>query len=314
MTLLQDDLAITAAGLRRDFGELVAVNDLDLAVPAHGVIGFVGPNGSGKSTTIRMLLGLIEATDGSATVLGESIDHPAAYADRVGALIENPAFVPSISARANVESMALLRGVPKERVDIVLGIVGLADRADDKVSEYSLGMKQRLGIAVALLSDPELLILDEPTNGLDPAGIVEVRTLIRELADEGRTVVVSSHLLSEIEAAADYLIVIRFGELLFSGPLASLLEQEQKYVDVETSKPADKARLRGIYLEAGYDVEPENGGLRVQVDPSESGELNELAISEGIVLSRIVPRSESLEDIFLRMTGGVNELATADAA
>lgn len=302
MTDTLEATAITATGLRREFGDLVAVNDLDLAIPANGVIGFVGPNGSGKSTTIRMLLGLIASSGGSATVLGQPIDHPEAYADRVGALIENPAFVPSISARANVESMALLRGVHHDRVDTVLEIVGLAHRADDNVSEYSLGMKQRLGIAVALLSDPELLILDEPTNGLDPAGIVEVRSLIRELADQGRTVVVSSHLLSEIEAAADYLIVIRFGELLFSGPLDALLAQEQKYVDVETLEPEARAELRSLLIRKGYDVEPENGGLRVQVDPKDSAEINRLAISEGILLSKLVPRSETLEDVFLRMT------------
>lgn len=304
-----DGPAIRTRGLRMTFGDLVAVDSLDLDVPARGVIGFVGPNGSGKSTTIRMLLGLVAPTAGTAEVLGHSIDDPADYADRVGALIENPAFLPSISARANVTSMAYLRGVPIDRVDEVLTIVGLADRADDRVADYSLGMKQRLGIAVALLTDPELLILDEPTNGLDPAGIVEVRSLIRRLADEGRTVIVSSHLLSEIEAAADHLIVIRFGDLLFAGPLSDLLAEEQRFVDVETLDADDLPRLRARLADEGFDVEPENGGLRVLADPADSGLLNQMAIEMGITLSKLVPRSETLEDIFLRMTDAHDDIA-----
>jgi ABC-2 type transport system ATP-binding protein len=307
-------MAISAHGLTRRFGDLVAVNDLDLEIPAGGVIGFVGPNGSGKSTTIRMLLGLIKPDEGEGWVLGASIADPNAYADRVGSLVENPALVLNISARANVESMALLRGVPTSRVDEVLAIVGLDNRADDAVADYSLGMKQRLGIAIALLSDPELLLLDEPTNGLDPAGIVEVRGLIRQLADDGRTVVVSSHLLSEIEAAADYLIVIRFGKLLFSGPLHELLEHEQRFVDVETEDRSDRESLAERYRSMGLEVEPENGGLRVLVDPDRAADLNRAAIDLGIVLRRLVPRSETLEDVFLRMTAGSQDAPLNRAA
>lgn len=303
---------ITTQGLTRRFGDLVAVDGLSVEVPANAVVGFVGPNGSGKSTTLRMLLALIAPSDGAATVLGNSIDQPAAYCDAVGALVENPAFVPNISARSNARSMAQLRGLPNTRVDEVLKIVGLADHADRKVSEYSLGMKQRLGIAIALLPDPQLLVLDEPTNGLDPAGIVEIRALIRQFADEGRTVVVSSHLLSEIEAAADYLIIIRSGRLLYSGPLEGLLKEERRYVDVEPSNPDDLQRLRDRLVDAGFDVEAENGGLRVLADPSESGALNAMAVDAGVILSRLVPRSETLEDIFLRMTGGTGDMAIGD--
>ncbi|MEX1336388.1 MAG: ATP-binding cassette domain-containing protein, partial [Candidatus Limnocylindrales bacterium] len=296
--------SIRTRGLTRTFGDITAVSGLDLELPAHGVIGFVGPNGSGKSTTIRMLLGLIKATEGEGEVLGEPITHPERYADRVGALIENPAFIANISGRANVGSMALLRGAPSSRVETVLRIVDLADRADSRVSEYSLGMKQRLAIAIALLPDPELLILDEPTNGLDPAGIVEVRALIRQLADEGRTVVVSSHLLSEIEAAADHLVVIRSGQLLYSGPLAELLEQEQRYVDVEPEDPADLDRLAAAYDVQGLRIEREDGGYRVGADPTEAGRLNRIAADAGILLRRVEPHSETLEDVFLRMTDG----------
>jgi ABC-2 type transport system ATP-binding protein len=315
MTMSQTTTAsIRTSGLTRRFGEITAVNGLELELPNHGVIGFVGPNGSGKSTTIRMLLGLIEPTSGGAEVLGESIEQPERYAERVGALIENPAFIGDISGRANVESLALLRGVPLSRVDEVLEIVGLSDRADSKVKEYSLGMKQRLAIALAILPDPELLILDEPTNGLDPAGIVEVRGLIRRLADEGRAVIVSSHLLSEIEAAADHLVVIRFGELLFAGPLAELLAQEQRYVDVEPDDAADLERLADGLRAAGYAMERENGGYRVQADPTDSGQLNQLASDAGVLLRRLEPRSETLEDVFLRMTDGHGETDRAAQA
>ena len=303
---------ITTQQLTRTFGDLVAVNALDLDIPAGGVVGFVGPNGSGKSTTIRMLLGLIRPTSGEATVLGHSIAQPVRYASRVGALIESPAFQPGLSARANLDSMARLRGIPRGRADEVLATVGLSDRAGSRVKEFSLGMKQRLGIAIALLPDPEVLILDEPTNGLDPAGIVEIRALMRRLADEGRTVLVSSHLLSEVEAAADRLVVIRFGELLFSGPLATLIAQERRSVDVEPDDAADAERLVRRYVERGLEVSVEGTLVRVLVDPARSGELNRLAIEEGIVLRRVEPRTETLEDIFLAMTGmpGTPGLAT----
>lgn len=287
---------------------MTAVDHLDLEITAGGVIGLVGPNGAGKSTTIRMLLGLVGSTEGNAWVLGEPITNPERYADRVGALIESPAFIPNITARANVESMAILRGCPGRRVDEMLSIVGLADRADDKVSTYSSGMKQRLGIAIALLPDSEILILDEPTNGLDPAGIVEVRGLLRRLADEGRTVFVSSHLLSEIEAAADYIVMIRFGKLLFSGPLADLLEEAQCYVDVEPEHSADVARLADRYREAGLELEVHGSVIRVFDDPSGSVGLNRTAMNAGMILRRLAPRSETLEDVFLRMTTGKEDL------
>jgi ABC-2 type transport system ATP-binding protein len=179
--------ALTADGLTRRFGDLVAVKHLTFEVPDGVVVGFVGPNGSGKSTTIRVLLGLIEASGGTGTVLGESIEHPERFADRVGALIESPAFVGSLSGRDNLRSLAALRGLPGKRINEVLEIVGLVGREGDKASTYSLGMKQRLGIAAALLPDPEMLVLDEPANGLDPAGIVEIRDLLRSRATDGRT-------------------------------------------------------------------------------------------------------------------------------
>jgi ABC-2 type transport system ATP-binding protein len=294
--------AVTTSGLTRRFGDLVAVDDVSLEIPLGGVIGLVGPNGSGKSTTIRILLGLIRPSAGGAEVLGAPITDPSRYADRVGALIESPAFIPTLSARRNLVSLALLRGLPDTRVDEVLHIVGLSERADDDVRTYSHGMKQRLGIAMALLPDPDLLILDEPTNGLDPAGIVEIRSLLKRLAADGRTVIVSSHLLSELEAAADYVVVIRFGVLLFAGPLAELMHQARTEVEVEPEHPADAVRLAELFAEQGWGSEMTGETLHVQVDPERAAELNRVAQGASIVLRRLAPRTQSLEDVFLQMT------------
>jgi ABC-2 type transport system ATP-binding protein len=279
------------------------VSDLDLNLPRGGVIGLVGPNGSGKSTLIRMLLGLIRPTAGTAQVLSGSIEDPAEYVARVGALIESPAFVPSLSARSNLTSLARLRGLPSERVNQVLDIVGLTGRDKDPVKSYSLGMKQRLGIAAALLPDPQLLILDEPTNGLDPAGIVEIRALLRRLADEDRTVIVSSHLLAEIEAACDYIVVIRFGELMFAGPIEELMAQTSPHVDVQPEYEEDMAKLAAVLQGAGYTAEMRGEDLRIAGEDLAAADINRMAASAGITLSSIVAVQESLESVFLKMTG-----------
>jgi ABC-2 type transport system ATP-binding protein len=294
-------LAISTSGLRREFGRTVAVRDLTLDLPAGGVIGVVGPNGSGKSTLIRMLLGLIRPTSGTATVLGRSIDDR--DAPSVGALVENPAFVPTLSARRNLLSLARLGGLDGSRVDEVLRIVGLHGREREPVRRFSLGMKQRLGIAAALLADPQLLILDEPTNGLDPAGIVEIRSLLGRLATEGRTVVVSSHLLSEIEVVCDHIVVIRFGELMFAGPLADLVARTAPHVDLQPEHEADLERLATALRSAGYSVTQGPDGLRVTDPPGSSAQLNRLAHEAGVTLAAIVPVQPSLEEIFLSMTG-----------
>jgi ABC-2 type transport system ATP-binding protein len=309
--------SITTEGLTRRFGHLVAVDQLDLDLPDGGIVGLVGPNGSGKSTLIRMLLHLIRPTHGHATVLGAPIHEPAAYLHSVGALIENPAFVPSLSARRNLRSLARLRGLPEARVDHVLARVGLEGRDAEPVKDFSLGMKQRLGIAAALLPDPRLLILDEPTNGLDPAGIVEVRALLRELADEGRTVVVSSHLLAEIQAICDHVVVIRFGELLFSGPIDDLLTRARSHVDLAPEHRADLRRLVDALQQARWPVEVDGdvGSVRVAAEAADGPRLNRLAADVGIVLAHLVPTSDTLEDVFLTMTGSDDgELAAGRAA
>ena len=295
--------AIAAEGPTRTFGRVTAVDDLTVEVPDSGVVGLVGPNGSGKSTLIRMLLGLIRPTSGTAQVLDLSIDHPAAYADRVGALIENPAFLPGLSARKNLQAIASLRGIDRARIAEVLDVVGLTGRENEPVRTFSLGMKQRLGIAAALLPDPHLLVLDEPTNGLDPAGIVEIRALLRRLADEGRTVIVSSHLLSEIEAACDHLVVIRFGRLMFNGPLSELMREASAHVDVEPEDAADADRLVVAFASAGWTVSRQGDGLRIEGGDVDGADVNRRALDEGVMLRTISPNKQTLEDVFLEMTG-----------
>lgn len=295
--------AITADRLTRKFGELTAVDDMTFEIPTGGVVGFVGPNGSGKSTTIRVLLGLIAASSGTGTVLGEPIEHPERFAHRVGALIENPTFIGSLSARDNLRSLAALRGIPNQRIDEVLEIVGLTGREQDKASTFSLGMKQRLGIAAALLPDPELLVLDEPTNGLDPAGIVEIRTLLREVADGGRTVVVSSHLLGEIQAMVDSLLIIRFGKLLYSGTLAQLMTEAVEQVVAAPEHGEDLPKLIDAISAQGWSHTTSGDQLIVDVGASRSAEVDRVAHQAGLTLRMLTPRQDDLEDVFLKMTG-----------
>ena len=289
--------------LTRRFGQIVAIDELDLELGAGGVVGLVGPNGSGKSTLIRLLLGLIRPSGGSATVMDLPISHPRAYASRVGALIESPAFVPSLSARANLRSLARLRGISNARVEAVLDLVGLKDRAGDPAKQFSLGMKQRLGIAAALLPDPELLVLDEPTNGLDPAGIVEIRDLLRSLGNDGRTVIVSSHLLSEIEAACDTLVVIRYGELLFSGPLGELVGRAGECIEAVPERLEDLEKLDQAMAGMGWETSVSAAQVCVIASAGRAADVNRAAARAGITLSALRPREASLEEVFLRMTG-----------
>ncbi|HSP51623.1 MAG TPA: ATP-binding cassette domain-containing protein [Cryobacterium sp.] len=304
--------SITTDGLLRRFGNVTALDRVTVTLPRGGVIGLLGPNGSGKSTLIRILLGLIPPSAGRATVLGHPTTKPARYADRVGALIEAPSFLPGLSARKNLLSLARLRGLPSSRVTEVIRIVGLEGRDNEPVRRFSLGMKQRLGIAAALLPDPALLILDEPTNGLDPAGIVEIRQLLKTLAAEGRTVVVSSHLLAEIQTACDHLVIIRFGELMFSGPISELLAQAGARIEVAPEHPSDADRLRTALARAGWSLEADS--LVVHGSVADAAALNRAAQAAGITLSRLTPIDESLEDVFLEMTAASAPQSPADAS
>lgn len=295
-------LAIQIQDLTKDFGALKAVDGLSADIQQGGIVGLLGPNGAGKSTTIRMLLGLIQPTSGTATVLGESIDHPGRYIEHVGALIETPAFYPKLSGDTNLRTLAALDGQSNTRIDEVLEIVKLESRRGDRVSEYSLGMKQRLGIAASLLRDPDILILDEPMNGLDPAGIVEIRTLLKDLARQGKTVLVSSHLLSEVQTVADQVIIIDKGHLIFQGDLSSLLEEAAHEVVIAPEDLDDLATLEGVLEQAGYAATLDGGEIRVAGAVDAPAMLNRLAFGNNIVLAELRVRDEDLEAVFLRLT------------
>jgi len=299
-----DSLALSVSGLTKAFGKIKAVDDLTFSMPRGGVIGFVGPNGAGKSTTIRMLLGLIKPSLGNAEVLGHGICSPSAYLHKVGALIESPVFYPGLSGSINLRALARLGGFPEEQVPRVLETVGLTSRASDKVANYSLGMKQRLGIAVALLPDPELLILDEPTNGLDPAGIVEIRNLLKQIGDAGKTVFVSTHLLSEVELEADRLVMIHNGRMVFAGELTEIMKKACDTVYAAPEHSTDLPLLIEIVTSAGYLYLNEDDALVINAPKEWSSELNRLAGTKSINLRELRPQCESLEDIFLSMTGG----------
>jgi ABC-2 type transport system ATP-binding protein len=218
--------AIETQSLVKHFGKRTAVDGLTIRVPAGTIAGFIGPNGAGKTTTLRLLLGLIRPDAGSATILGHPLTQLLSYLPQVGALIEAPAFYPGLSARTNLDVLARLGGYPSSRVREVLDLVELSDRARDRVGSYSLGLKQRLGVAMALLPDPDLLILDEPANGLDPLGIRATRDLLRHLRAQGKTIFLSSHLLGELEQVADWLVMLHQGQALYQGPARAFLDQQ----------------------------------------------------------------------------------------
>jgi ABC-2 type transport system ATP-binding protein len=301
-------LAVSTTGLTKRFGDRTVVDHVDLAIPAGSVCGFVGPNGAGKTTTIRMLLGLIRPTVGSGSILGGSLTEPASYLRKVGALIESPAFYPQLSGRDNLKALARLGQLNLKTVEPALARAGLTDRAGDKYRSYSLGMKQRLGIASALLPDPELLILDEPTNGLDPAGIVEMRGLIRSFADDGMTVLVSSHLISEIEQICDYVIMIRAGRLVHQGSVADLRATQQSDVIVAPEHDADREQLAKILEAAGCTVtaRPAENSVLVETAGLSAADLNRLAANNGITLRQLAEQTRSLERAFFALTGTDN--------
>ncbi|MEX1209118.1 MAG: ABC transporter ATP-binding protein [Acidimicrobiia bacterium] len=295
-------LAIHSVGLTKDYGRLRAVSDLGLEIPTGTVAGFVGPNGAGKTTTIRMLLGLIRPSGGAAHVLGEPISHPERYLPRVGAMIEGPAFTPSLSGRRNLAALSMLGDHDHSRIDALLELVGLAERGSDQVRSYSTGMKQRLGIAAALLGDPDLLVLDEPTNGLDPPGIKEVRQLLRDLADGGMTVFVSSHLLPEIEQICDWLVMIDRGRLRFQGPITEAIAAQRPHLVVAAERHDEvEAELVAICAEHGYPSSGHGGRLVVDAPLDFAGVLNREAGLRGITLVELRRESPNLEQAFFNM-------------
>lgn len=296
---------LQTSGLTKRFGEVTAVRDLDLTVERGELLGLLGPNGAGKTTTLRVLLGLARPTRGSATVLGGTPGGPDVLS-RVGALVEEPAFYPHMTGRDNLRTLARTGGVDRARVDVVLEQVSLSERADEKVAGYSQGMRQRLGIAAALLGDPELLLLDEPTNGLDPAGIAEMRTWLRELVADGRTVVLSSHLLDEVERICERVAVLSRGRLIADTRVDELRQEE---VLVVSARPLARARDLALGVDGVLDAEEQDGWLRVRAEPDTAADLNEALVRDGIRVSQLYPTQRSLEEIFLEMTGGATSQA-----
>lgn len=297
-------VALACSGLRKRYGAQVALDGLDLSVPEGVVYGFLGPNGAGKTTTMRILTGLIHADGGTVELLGRRFARGARrLLFDVGALVESPSFYPYLSGRENLRAIAATGApVPRGRVEELLTLVGLADRAGSAVSGYSLGMRQRLGIAAALLSDPRLLLLDEPANGLDPAGIVGMRDTLRSLAATGRTVFVSSHILGEVQQLADVVGIIARGRLVREGPIGSLLAGEGSVrVRVAPDEVARAATALEALAGAG-GVTTEDGWLRVRFDPERAAEVNRALVATGIYASRI-EAGTNLEALFLELTG-----------
>jgi ABC-2 type transport system ATP-binding protein len=295
-------VVIAAAGLTKRHGERLAVDHVDFELPTGVVSGFVGPNGAGKTTTIRMLLGLIRPTSGAAHVLGHPVTDPAGYLARVGALIEAPAFYPALSGRRNLEVLTRLGRLNHARIDEALATVGLTDRGDDIARSYSLGMKQRLGVAAALLADPDLVILDEPANGLDPSGIREMRALLRGLADRGVTVFVSSHLLAEIQAICDHLVMIDHGHIVFEGNIDELLASGRPQLLATPEHSKDLDALAQLCTASGHGARLDGEHVRVQAPEAWAAELNRRAMAAGITLRGLQCERRSLEKAYFSIT------------
>lgn len=292
--------------LTKKFGEFTAVNDLSLSVQHGEVVGFLGPNGAGKSTTVGMVLGLIEPTDGKVTILGTELEgNQYIVSENVGAIIENPAFYPYLSGRDNLIAHAkMVGGVANGRVDELLSLVNLNERGNDKFKSYSLGMKQRLGIASTLLTDPALVILDEPTNGLDPAGQREIREIIPRLAQEGHGVLLASHMLHEVEQVSDRVAIVRRGELITEGGVDELLKRGG-YIEVIVAPESTDRASQVLHRLQGVDqVTADGRKLTVVADPQIGADINRALVDQGIYASEISPRRSSLESIFLEITEG----------
>jgi ABC-2 type transport system ATP-binding protein len=298
---------VEVEGLRKEyrrFGKppVVALDGLDLSVPAGGVFGFLGPNGSGKTTTIRCLLGLARPSAGACRVLGaDSQRQLPAVIGQVGSLVETPGLFPGLSGRRNLALLARLEGIGAPAVQRVLERVGLAERADDPVRGYSLGMRQRLGVAIALLKDPELLVLDEPANGLDPAGIKEVRDLLKRLGAEGRTVFVSSHILAEVQQACDRVAILSRGRCVRAGPVDEVLAGGRRTGLIV--RLADLHAGVAALAEAGITAALGDGFIRVDLPPADAEEVTRALARRRLYLTELRPEEVSLETVFLELTG-----------
>lgn len=288
--------------MTRRFRGGFGVGDLELTVPVGSIYGFLGPNGAGKTTTIRLLLDLLRPDAGTIELFGRRLDrgHREALA-LVGALVEMPSLYGHLTGRENVEVTRRLLDAPRHRIDTVLRRVGLEDSAHRRVRDYSLGMRQRLAIALALLGEPRLLVLDEPGNGLDPAGMVEMRALLRGLANDGVTVFVSSHLLAEMEQLATHVGVLQAGALRFEGTAGELRANVKSRLAVRCD---DAARASALLLAAGLAVVQEGDALLVPVEHLDEAQINALLVSNGIGVSHLAREHASLESLFFALTAG----------
>jgi ABC-2 type transport system ATP-binding protein len=289
--------AVVTENLTKRYGSRAAVDGLSLTVHRGEVFGFLGPNGAGKTTTLRMLTGLVRPTSGSAEVLGRPAGESVAG---IGALIEGPGFYPYLSGRDNLRVLARYAGAPAGRIPQVLGTVDLLDRADDRYGAYSLGMKQRLGVAAALLKEPELVVLDEPSNGLDPAGITDMRALLRTLAAEGCTVVLSSHLLAEVEQVCDRVAVVSRGRLVVQSTVEDLVGLGRLVIEATPLTDAAAVVTRVV----GADrVSVVDGKLHVQTEPESAAGINRALVRADVDVTGLRQEARTLEEVFLQMTG-----------
>ena len=297
---MENTTIVETHGLTKRYGSgVLAVDSVAMSVRRGEVYGFLGPNGAGKTTTLRMLVGLIRPTSGTATVAGHAPGDPEGLA-RIGSLIESPGFYPYLSGRENLRVVADMASIRQKRVDEVLDIVELTSRAGRKFGTYSTGMKQRLGVAAALLKDPDLLLLDEPTNGLDPQGMAEMRKLIKDIGQGDRTVLLSSHLLGEVEQICDRVGVISNGKLVRQSTVQELLGEEGVLV---RAQPLDRAEQMLGAMFGNAAITRQDGALHLNVKPEQSTEINRQLVGAGIGVSELRPFERSLEEVFFQLTG-----------
>ena len=291
-------------GLRKTYGELVAVDDVTLTVSPGDVYGYLGPNGAGKTTSLRMMLGLITPTAGEVRLFGEDpVANPVAALAGVAGFVEEPAFYPYLSGRANLEMLAALDGGHGDRIDEVLRLVELSDRAGDRVRGYSHGMRQRLGLAAALMRSPKLLLLDEPTTGLDPAGMRDMRDMVRRLSGEGITILLSTHLMSEVEQLCNRLAIIQLGRIRYEGGLADLLARSNGRYRLDATEPARAAELCRA-LAGLRDVTTEGASVWFAADAGAAAAVSLRLAEAGIGVRALVPGGRGLEELFFEITEG----------
>jgi ABC-2 type transport system ATP-binding protein len=291
---------LSVNNLTKKFGYLTAVKDLSFSIEKGNVYGILGPNGSGKSTTLGIILNVVNATDGSFSWFDGTISTHDAL-KKVGAIIERPNFYPYMTALQNLKLVCKIKEVKEDKIEEKLELVGLLDRKNSKFSTYSLGMKQRLAIASALLNDPEILILDEPTNGLDPQGIHQIREIIKQIASQGTTILLASHLLDEVEKVCSHVVILRKGEKLYSGRVDGMLASHG-FFELKTDHPEELKKFLDMHPDFS-SVKNENGLITAFLkEELDAKSLNKLLYDKGIILSHLVKRKESLEEQFLTLT------------